>query len=367
MRIVVLGGYGETGKVLCRYLLQETDADLVVAGRNGSAAEEYANELGAHFPPGRISSCAVDAADRADLERAFQGADFVLVAATTTACAVQIAEAALAAECDYLDIYFQQDVYPALAALNERCVLAGRTCITQAGFHPGLPAAYVRAGAEYFDRYDSALVAFAFHLRVRMSDSVLELVDAVADYHPLFFSNGRWRTATYKDARKIDFGPGEGVRQCMPLEMAEIHPLPETYGLREVAVLTTGFNAFVDYLLFPLMTLSYSIRKGLLRRFWARALVWGINTFSPKKSGVVFLLQAEGEKAGRRRRVRIVSEYADAYDFTAIAVVACLKQLFAGRINKPGMWMMGHVVETERLFQDMEAMGVRTRIEESDL
>lgn len=143
MTILVLGGYGGTGKVFCRYLLKETSVNVIVAGRRLEKAEELADKLKKEFSPDRIFARHADASDTVILHKAFYNIDFVLVVATTTKWAKQIAETALEANIDYLDIYFQQDVYQVLEAMRQRIENAGRCFITQAGFHPGLPAAYV--------------------------------------------------------------------------------------------------------------------------------------------------------------------------------------------------------------------------------
>jgi saccharopine dehydrogenase-like NADP-dependent oxidoreductase len=359
LTILVLGGYGGTGKLFCRYLLKDTGANVIVAGRRLEKAEEFAAKLKAEFPPERISARRADASDAESLRTAFDDIDFLLVAATTANRAKQVAEAALEAGIDYLDIYFQQDAWPALETLKERIKQAGRCFITQAGFHPGLPAAFVRKGAQYFDRYDKAIVAFSMNAKIDRPESVYEIVDAVADYKPEFYQNGRWKTGTYKDSIKIDYGSRFGVRTSMPFDLIEIKPLPELFSLQETGVFTTGFNWFIDYLVFPLMMLSQMMKKGSLRHFWARVFTFGINTFSGPEEGVAFLLDAEGEKDGQQQTVRIFAGHGSAYDFTVIPVIACLKQYFDGSICRPGLWMMGHLVDPDRLFVDMEKLGVR--------
>jgi hypothetical protein len=49
-------------------------------------------------------------------------------------------------------------------------------------------------------------------------------------------------------------------------------------------------------------------------------------------------------------------EHADGYELTAIPVVALLKQY--DRVRKPGLHLRGYLAEPERLFRDMEQMGV---------
>ena len=102
--ILILGGYGGTGKVFCRYLLNETSVHVIIAGRRLEKAEEFADELRQEFSPDRIYARHTDASDAENLRRSFQDIDIVLVAATTTKWAKQIAETALEANIDYLDI-----------------------------------------------------------------------------------------------------------------------------------------------------------------------------------------------------------------------------------------------------------------------
>jgi saccharopine dehydrogenase-like NADP-dependent oxidoreductase len=366
MTILVLGGYGGTGKVFCRYLLKETGVKVIVAGRNLAQAEELADSLKKEYSPERISARFADASDKESLRSAFHDIDLVLVAATTVTWAKQVAETALESGIDYLDIYFQQDVYPVLESLSERIRKAGRCFIIQAGFHPGLPAVFIRKGAGYFDHYDKAIIAFAMKVKIEKPESVYELVDLIAGYKADIFKAGKWRVATYKDTIKVDLGRRFGVRSCMPMDMVETRTLPELLQLNETGVYTTGFNWLVDYILFPVMMLTQMVRKGSFRHFWAKTLIWGLNNFSGADEGIVFLLQADGEKYGKHRTVRIVSEHDNAYDFTVIPVIACLKQYFDGTLRKPGLWMMGRIVDPGRLLEDMEKMGVGIQTQITD-
>ena len=61
-------------------------------------------------------------------------------------------------------------------------------------------------------------------------------------------------------------------------------------------------------------------------------------------------------------KIRLAAEYNDAYYFTAIPVVACIAQYLDGSIVKPGLWMMGHVVDPVRLMNDMERMGIKIQM-----
>lgn len=357
MKILVLGGYGGTGKVFCRMLLEETDWNVIVAGRNEKKAEEHAEFLKANFPGERVEYRHVDAADRSSLRSAFRECDLVLIAATTAKYALTIAEEAIEAGIDYIDIYFQQDVYSTLRTLEEKILKSGKCFITQGGFHPGLPALFVRSGASQFDNFKRAIIAFVMNEEIENPYSLIELVDSFAEYRPEVYRSGKWVPGSYKDEIKIDFAKGWGKRSCVPIDLIEMKGIPEKYGLEETGVYVAGFNWFVDYLLFPLIMISHKINRGLFRRFWARLMTWGINNFSNCQLGVVFLLKAEGEKEGMLKKLMIRAEHKSAYEFTVIPVIALLKQLDS--IRKPGLYMMGHIADPEILINDMIRMGVK--------
>src|SRR4030067_185692 len=102
MNILILGGYGYTGKFVAKHLLKQTEHSIMLAGRNVKKAQDYASELN----DSRVTTRQVDASDADSLRSALQGVDFLLVAAPTTHQAETVTRAALDARVDYLDVQF---------------------------------------------------------------------------------------------------------------------------------------------------------------------------------------------------------------------------------------------------------------------
>jgi len=134
--------------------------------------------------------------------------------------------------------------------------------------------------------------------------------------------------------------------------------------LKETGVYISGFNWFVDYLVFPMIILTQKIKKGLAVGLLLKLFIWGVNTFSSSYQGVVFLNEAKGIKNRKKTSVRIVAEHDDAYLFTAISIVACLKQ-YLNNALPPGLWMMGHVVNEKQFMGDLKKMGVKVTVQKS--
>jgi len=83
-----------------------------------------------------------------------------------------------------------------------------------------------------------------------------------------------------------------------------------------------------------------------------------MQTFPKPPYLVLLKVVAGGQKDGKPVRWEASVSHPDGYELTAIPVVASLVQYLDGPARRPGLWMMGHLVEPVRLFKDMERMGV---------
>lgn len=355
--ILILGGYGSVGRTFSRLLLTETSVKIIIAGRNSEKAESFVSQLKQEFPNKHITSCYADATKYDSLIKAFINVQLVVVLTTTPKAIPLIGQAALASGCDYLDILVSDTTYSDLSKFAPSIAEQKRTFITQAGFHPGLPAVFIRSAAQYFDKYESATIAIAMNARFERAEQAAEIIPLIADFNADICVNGFWREATYKDARRIDMGATWGKMLLYPMQMAEIKKIQQLLSIPNVGVYISGFNWFVDYLVMPIIFITQKIKTGFASKLLCQLFAWGVNTFSSGHRGVVFLNEAEGVKDGKKIKIRIVAEHQDAYLFTAIAVVACVKQYLSGTLPI-GLWFMGHAVDDKQLLDDLEKMQV---------
>ena len=323
-RILVLGGYGNTGRAIARALLERTDVWIVLAGRNRDAALHRAGELNEEFPGERVAGWGVDASDREGLEGALDGIDLVLVASSTPRDLESIARIAIATGTDYLDLWYSPGVQERMLALAPEAEAAGRCLLTQAGLHPGLPALLVRRVAPLFRRLERAYVAcyikadwgnytFSDATRSELEESPLSWL----------YRGGSWGEVEHLTA--FDFGEfGEEV-VCRPWHLGEMERLPQLFpSLQEC-----GFFLYV--------------RHGQVEK-------------PPYHSTLQAVTFGETER-GPLGMCTMVS-HLDGYRFTALSVVAALEQYLDGSIARPGVWTVGHCLDPDRFLEDLEEMGV---------
>ena len=354
MNILLLGGYGATGRPLTKHLLAQTDTRIVVAGRHLDKAQAFVDSLQSE----RVTALQVDATDSASLRQALQGVDLLLVAAPTTHYTETVVRAALDARVDYLDIQFSDLKLETLRA-HEKEILEKKLCfVTEAGYHPGLPSAMIRYAASKLDCIETALTAGYLNMgNLQYTEAVGELMEAFLHYQAQVYKNGAWTKPGSWDMRKFDFGEGIGAKTSYSMFFEELRCLPEMYPtLKDTGFYIAGWNPLTDMILTPLIMVGLKIAPKRGIRPLGKLMWWGVNLSKPPYR-VVLKGEAEGQLNRRAARVQTRIEHTDGYELTAIPVAALLMQY--EEIRRPGLHMMGHLADPGRLFDDMQRMGVQ--------
>jgi saccharopine dehydrogenase-like NADP-dependent oxidoreductase len=362
--ILILGGYGNTGRLIAEYLLPECDANLIIAGRDAARAETFARELAVRHP-GRVTGRRLDVGDAAALREALSGVHLLVAASSTSQYAEATARACLAAGVDYLDVQYSSAKVKALQNLQGEIAHSGLTFITDGGFHPGLPAALVRYASMKFDRIFKANVGSVIKIDWNTLSfspaTIAEMVGEFSDFDSLFFKDGTWkrgRMDIVMDYARMDFGAPFGRQICMPMMLEEMRALPQSFpALRETGFFVGGFNPVTDWFVMPLVMVGLKIMPRASKPM-ERLMVWSLQKFSRPPYGTRLKLEAEGEKDGQRRTFEMLLSHADGYVFTAVPVVATILQWLDGSIRKPGLFTQGELVQPERLIRDMQRMGI---------
>jgi saccharopine dehydrogenase (NAD+, L-lysine-forming) len=285
-----------------------------------------------------------------------------VVAAPTTRYTETVIRAALDAGVDYLDVQLDVNKLALLKAFAPEIERAGRCFITEAGFHPGLPAAIVRHAASQLDEPKTALTACYLNMGKSMpyTDAVDELMEVFKNYQAQTFKGGQWQKSGSYDYRNIDFGGEIGKRTCYSMYFEELHALPELYpSLQECGFYISGTNWFTDLLLTPVIFLGLKIapRRGV--KPLGKLMWWGMQNFAKPPYTVFLKGEVAGLRQGKPARAVVTISHPDGYELTAVPVAACLLQYLNGSARKPGVWMMGHLTDPTRLFKDMEKMGLK--------
>ncbi|HEY3284788.1 MAG TPA: saccharopine dehydrogenase NADP-binding domain-containing protein [Armatimonadota bacterium] len=364
--IVILGGYGNAGRAIARLLLEQPQAALVLAGPNADRARSVASELGQGHEEGRVSGVRADASDQEGLTKAFRGARLVVVASSTARYTREVAEAALAAGTDYLDIQVSRQKLDTLRTLAQRIEDSGRLFITDAGFHPGLPAALVRYMVPLFEEMHTAVVSSVLRQDWRLQFSPAtapEFVQEFVGHAPEEFVDGQWRRSKGWPMRTSDFGTPFGKQTCALMPMAEMRDLPKAIPtLGETGFYVAGFHWLVNYLVIPIVMAGLKLSPQRAPEPMGRLLLWSLRRTSRPPFGLQLVAEATGVNLGRQTSATASLFAEDGYHLTALPVVACLQQYLAGAGSRAGLHLMAHWVDPEQLVKDLKRMGLQVAV-----
>jgi NAD(P)-dependent dehydrogenase (short-subunit alcohol dehydrogenase family) len=369
-RLLILGGYGNTGRCLAELLLKHSDAHLILAGRSLEKAEAAALALNKRDKKPRVEALKLDAADPYALRHAFKSVDMVVVASSTARYTANVANEALKVGIDYFDVIFSNEKFRILKNYEEKIKKAGLCFVTEGGFHPGLPALMVRYMASDFDKLTLARVGSV----IQMDWKTLELSDATANemieefrgIDMKCFRGGRWVKPGLKGPEYIhmDFGDPFGRRSCVSMYLEEMGALPALYpDLKDTGFYVGSFNWFVDYVVIMLLYPVLWLFPKLGVKPMASLMVWGLNTFTKPPYGTLLRCEASGEKDGRPLSLGMTLSHPDGYFFTAAPAAACILQYLEGDIRKPGLHTQAILSKPHRLMKDLKKMGISILIE----
>ncbi len=363
VKLLILGGTGYTGKLIAKHLLEQSDAAVTIAARHLDKAKSLAGELNQCFPGQRVSAVFADAGNAASLRAAFKDHTLAVIAAPTTAYTENVIHAALEMKVDYLDVQLGVQKLTLLQSHAAEIEHAGRTFITEAGFHPGLPSALVRYAAAHMDKIEKAITAGYLNMgdQLPYTEAVDELIEIFKQYQAQVFKNRQWTKPGSYELRRVDFGGDIGKKQCFSMFFEELSPLPEMYPtLEEVGFYISETHWMNDYVITPIVMAWLKIRPQAVRPI-GRLLWWSMGTFHRPPYRVELQVQASGMKDGHPASLTASVSHPDGYELTAIPVVAALLQYLDGSARKPGLWMMGHLVDPLRLMMDMERLGAQVQ------
>jgi saccharopine dehydrogenase (NAD+, L-lysine-forming) len=371
--IMILGGYGNAGRPIASLLLKEApDFDIVIAGRNLAAAQEYANKLNENYERNRAQARQVDASSSDSLDTAFCDIDMVVVASSTNQYTPLVVEAALKANIDYFDI--QVTPTKAIESLQHRISTSTKCFVTQGGFHPGMPAALVQYASTQLNHVQKANV----YCNMSLNWKELNFSDTTKEefYRELFdmkndvYVNGKWEAQGWSVVKEYDFGEPFSKKTCVPMFLEEMQELPRTIpSLEETGMYISGFDNVTNFVTMPIGMLANAICPRLATRPMSNLFVWSLKTFCKPPFGAVVVVEAEdaskeqsdsGGEAPAKLRLSVSHE--DAYVLTAVPVVACLLQLLDGG-TKPGLHYQANIVEPKRFLSDLESLGLNVSIE----
>ncbi|MEM7020336.1 MAG: saccharopine dehydrogenase NADP-binding domain-containing protein [Pseudomonadota bacterium] len=278
--IMILGGYGAVGFYITRYLLQETNVNLIIAGRSKLKAASVASQLSGlnNAAQERVNSMGVDAISHDSLRQAFSKIDAIVVAAPVMEHFTNIVDIAIESGTDCIDLVHTPNKYTYLQSKSVQITEAGCCFVTDVGLYPGIPGILARYALN--QKPDATSIRIAILSRpdwagLAISDELArEQLLASRDVKPGVHKRGkprsRWRLGG--GSKRIDFGEVFGVQSCAPVQLKELEDISAFGQVREVSVWEGGFDSLLATTILPCARLHQRFKPSAQLTLWANGL-----------------------------------------------------------------------------------------------
>jgi hypothetical protein len=231
-RVLVLGGYGHFGGRICKALAN--DVTVIVAGRDGRKAENFARSLGAEHEGTALDHNAADLAERLHALRAdavvhtcgpFQGQDY------------HVAQACIAANAHYIDLADGRAFVTGIAEWDAAARDQGVLITSGASTLPALSSAVIDEHLGHFAKLDAIDISITPGQRTPRGLATLQAVLSYCGKPFTAWEQGRWQTVYgWQDLKRLHY-PDLGGRWLARCDVPDLQLFPQRYaGVQQVRV-----------------------------------------------------------------------------------------------------------------------------------
>lgn len=269
-RIVVLGGYGQFGARIARWLAREEGCHVIVAGRRLGQAERLVADIARTGAAAGLSALHLDAeaADFGSQLASLRANLLIHTAGPFNDPGYAVARACIEAGVNYIDLADDRAFVLGIGALEAAAQDKGVLVISGASTVPALSSAIVDHFRAEFVGIDSIDVGITPGSRAPRGVSTIESVLAYCGKPIRRWQHGRWqRVYGWQDLHGVRY-PRLGTRWFANCDIPDLELFPQRYAVSQSVTFSAALELRI--MQFSVWALSWLVRWGLVRS-WAPA------------------------------------------------------------------------------------------------
>ncbi|RKL65756.1 Saccharopine dehydrogenase [Salipaludibacillus neizhouensis] len=290
-KILVIGGYGKVGQVICKDLGSKFPGKVIAAGRNFEKAERFTQTTGENVIPLEFDLFANNAKNK------------ILKQASIVVMCIDQSDTNFIKDClingiHYIDITASYSILSKIEALNYTAKESDATAVVSVGLSPGLTNLLVQHSKSYFDTIDKADISLMLGLGEKHGKAGIEwMIDNINASFEVVEDSRKKKVKTFEDGRKTTFPDNIKDRTVYRFNFAEQHILPKTLHIKSVSNRICFDSRFVtaSFALLKKLGILNVLKVKLIRNATVRIFEnvhLGSDLFSAK-------VEASGKKDGK--------------------------------------------------------------------
>lgn len=335
-KIIVVGGYGQVGSVICHELGRRYPTKVYAAGRHLHKAEHFSKQT-----KGRVLPLHFDVNEPVT-------EDFFIDVALVIMCLdlqnIDFVQACVDHEVNYIDITADYSVISKIETIRPK----QSTVVLSVGLAPGLTNLLAKLGTQRLDHVEEADIHIMLGLGESHGRAAIEwTIDQLNSTYTIIERGIEKQVASFSNGKQVLFPEGLGRRTTYRFNFSDQHVIPTTLGISSVSTRLCFDSAFMTHVVagFRRIGINRWLQQPKIRKKVVDLMCkiqWGseIYAVSVVANGVL-----DGRRAGYQGSIKGAREF---YATGRVAAYAA-NQLYSNQ-QAPGVYHM------EQLFQPMDVL-----------
>ncbi|SFL69956.1 saccharopine dehydrogenase family protein [Pelosinus propionicus] len=345
-KIIVVGGYGKVGQIICKDLGELFPGKIFAAGRSYDKAKEFCLRTN-----GKVLPLQMDVHGNKGHEELFQEASLVVM------CLDQqnpgFVERCLKEKIHYVDISASHEFLLKVKSLSSSISSIESTAVLSVGLAPGVTNVLVKHSLQYLDQIHSANIYLMLGLGEAHGRAAIEWM--IDNMNTVFFVNDKGvkkQVRSFEDERKVIFPNRIGQRSAYRFNFTDQHVLPETLGIPSVSTRICFDSAIITNLIALLKKIGV---LSLLHQPFFRRLV--IHLFEKIKLGSeIYVAKVISEGIINEQVIHYeCSVYGEKESYITGKVAAFVAKRIYEKPYPAGIFHMEELFEWEDLFDELQS------------
>lgn len=344
-KILVVGGYGNVGQVICSHLAERFPGKIIVAGRSYDKADNFSKTTTDCVLPMKLN-VAENHENSSFLDEVF------LVIMCLDQKNIRFIETCIRAGIHYIDITASYKLLSDVEAKAELAEQSGSTTVLSVGLAPGISNLLVKHCKQQLGKLDAVDIFILLGMGDEHGKVAIEwTVDNINTTYTVTQNGSLKEVRSFENGKETFFSEKLGKRTAYRFDFADQHVLPRTLDLKTVStwlcfdsIFFTRFFAILKKLGVLNLLKVKSFRNLFVKIFESFHL--GSDIFAVK-------VDAFGQKGGERAKYQYSVEGHKVGLITGKVAGLVAEKIYTGSYPS-GVYHIEELFEPEEILQELE-------------
>ncbi|NOU96873.1 saccharopine dehydrogenase [Paenibacillus sp. LMG 31456] len=226
--IVVIGGYGHVGQMICRELCDLYPGKVFAAGRSLERAEQFSRATG-----GKVRPLQLNISEPVD-PNALDNVKLIVMCLDQTD--TSFVRSCLEKEIHHVDISANVSFLSQVEKLHSEALTSRSTAVLSIGLAPGMTNLMALHAKRLMDQTDAIDISIMLGLGDQHGKAAIEwTIDNLGTQYQVVKDGRSMEVGSFKDGKITDFGTSLGRKKAFRFNFSDQHVLPRTLGVPSVS------------------------------------------------------------------------------------------------------------------------------------